>query len=303
MDTSYGIKEYDTKYSFNFTSLHEIGNLTSACLKQKCTRIFSEVKLFLILSLFIPALKAEIIETSDITQITSHISQGTLVLLDIDNTIIQLTQTLGTPEWFSAFYKKRRALNISHEHAMKETVNIYLRVNEISAAKPVDLNTGIIIRNLQEQGIVILGLTSRDDSLYKATINHLKPTSINFNVGKFQDYQLKLQTGAKSKVHNGIIFSGGKHKGECLEEFLSAVNWSPKKIVFVDDQLKAIQEVESAAVKNNTDYIGVRYGYLDDKAKNLNLDIAEIQLAHLEKTGHILSDEDALSLLKTESSG
>jgi hypothetical protein len=91
MNTSYGIKEYDTKYIFNFTSLHEIGNLTSAYLKQKCTRIFSEVKLFLILSLFIPALRAEIIETSDITQITSHISQGTLVLLDIDNTIIQLT--------------------------------------------------------------------------------------------------------------------------------------------------------------------------------------------------------------------
>ncbi len=263
--------------------------------------MFRYLYLILVMILFVPVLSAKVIESSDIAHIISYSDQDTLVLLDIDNTVIQLTQSLGTPQWFSDFYKKKRSMGISHEIATAETLHIYLKVNELSNSKPVDLRTSAIIQKLQEQGIIVLALTSRDDKLFKTTLRHLKPTKLNFNLGKFKDYQLKLKVGEKSKVQNGIIFAGGKHKGACLEEFFSMVNWMPKRVIFVDDQLKAIQEVESSILKSDIDYIGVRYGYLDKHVKSHNLKVSELQLEHFNKSGQIMSDEAALAVLKQRS--
>jgi len=261
------------------------------------------VQLFLTIVLFFKdsSLLAEIVEFKSISQIVSHISPDTLVLLDIDNTVIELPQTLGTPQWFSDYYNKKRKLGMKHEEAMKSTVEIYTQVNEISAAKLVEQDTGSIIKTLQNRGIAVMGLTSRDDALLKTTIRQLESVGVNFNNGVFKDFQANLTLGERSKIKQGIIFTGGKHKGECLLEFLSLANWSPKKIIFVDDQLKNVQEVEVSLLKTPPfiNYKGVRYSFLDDKIKNVDSKLHEVQLDYFNKTNRILSDQEAQVHLDT----
>ena len=48
--------------------------------------------------------------------------------------------------------------------------DIYLKINELSNSRPVDLKTSSIIKKVQEQGIIVLALTSRDDKLFKTTL-------------------------------------------------------------------------------------------------------------------------------------
>lgn len=239
--------------------------------------------------------EAQIVETKDITKVTSYIDKETLVLFDLDNTVMELTQTLGTPEWFSEFYKKHREAGHSHEEATKKTLAVYVPVNERSKAKAVDPKTPELIKGFQKDGIVVLGLTSRDAGLSEATMRQLKDAQVNFNTGKFKEYAKKLSQGERSKVDQGIIFAGGQSKGKCLKEFFSLVNWVPKKIVFIDDQMKSVQEVETTLNDDKIFYTGIRYGYLDDKAKKLDTTVSEIQLEYFNK---ILSDEEALMILK-----
>lgn len=258
---------------------------------------FKQIVCFIFL-LYTTVLDAKIVETPDINQIEYYVDKDSLILLDIDNTVIQLSQTLGTPEWFSDYYKKISASGRAKDDAMQETLKIYLRVNEVSEAKAVDERTVELIQKLQKAGVPILGLTSRDDAMLKTTIRQLKSANVNFNMGRFQNYELKLQAGERSKVQKGIIFAGGKNKGVCLNEFFNATHWKPKRVIFVDDQLKAVQEVEIALLNTHIDYLGLRYSFLDNKVKKLNSNISEIQLEYLNNTGKIISDEAALQILK-----
>lgn len=264
-------------------------------------RMLEDITWFIPLLLLIPlfTLKPQpIIETHNIAKMLSHVNKNTLVLLDIDNTIIELTQTLGTPQWFSIYYQQKIKEGMTHEQAMKETVHIYVKVNHLSNAKPVDTKTAKIIKNLQKKGITILGLTSRDDSLFETTIKHLSFAEVDFNTGKFKNFATKLTSGDRSKVQNGIIFTGGQNKGDCLIDFLSKVQWYPKKVLFVDDQLKNIKEVHQGLKKVNIPFKGIRYSFLDEKLKNINHHIPAIQLECLAKSNKLLSDEEALLILK-----
>lgn len=264
---------------------------------KNCYKAIGCIQLIAALALFSPVSKAQIIESPNIAEVVSHVDKDTLVLFDVDNTLIQLPQFLGTPEWFSDFHKKKVAAGELAEKATKETVTTYILVNQNSAAIPVDPQTSKIIARLQAQGIHVLGLTSRDDVLSQATFRQLKSVGINLNHGRFGRHLIKLAVGEKSKVQGGIIFTGGKNKGHCLEEFLAITRLTPKKILFIDDQIKALQEVETILAKNNINYIGIRYSYLDFKSKVFNSEVAEAQLSHFRKTGRLLSDNEALTTL------
>ncbi len=251
--------------------------------------------LFLIIAL---NANAKIIATDDISTISSYIDKNTLVLLDIDNTIIELAQTLGTPEWCADFYAKKRKLGMPEDEAIKITSEIFTRVNERSDAKPVDLRTSKIIQELQKQGIIVLGLTARAHVLSEATARQLKSSNVNFNVGKFKNKETNTLNGQRTQFKNGIIFAAGHNKGDCLKAFLSVTQWTPKKIVFVDDRLKHVKEVEKAIFKDNIAYTGIHYTLLNKKMKDMNPKVYEIQLEHLNKTNKILSDKDAIALLE-----
>lgn len=257
-------------------------------------KILNYLFLFVIISLFhIGTLRAQIIEIDDIMQVSCHIDQNTLVLFDIDNTVIELPQILGTPQWFSDFYKKQINVGITHDKAMEAAVKIYIQVNERSEAKPCDCRTPKIIQKLQNKGMIVLALTSRDNGLSHTTVRQLNSVGVNFNIGRFKNFQRKLNQGKRSKVENGIIYAGGKNKGNCLKEFFTVAHWIPAKVVFVDDQLKSVQEVEMSFSETNIAYIGIRYGFLDQKIKAINSKIHEIQLEHFNKTHELLSDKEA----------
>jgi hypothetical protein len=95
--------------------------------------------------------------------------------------------------------------------------------------------------------------------------------------------------------HRGILFTSGTHKGMAMAKFLSQIGHMPKSIVFINDKRQNIEEVEVIAEKYGVPFIGLRYGYVDEKVNNFNEDVANLQFQHF---GRIISDEEAERSLK-----
>ncbi len=87
------------------------------------------------------------------------------------------------------------------------------------------------------------------------------------------------------------------HKGKCLEEFFNRVKWQPRKIVFVDDQMKSLEEVKERFIQSDIEYLGIHYCFLKDKITDINCKIYDVQLEYLNRANKLLSDQEAQEIL------
>lgn len=60
-------------------------------------------------------------------------------------------------------------------------------------------------------------------------------------------------------VISGIILTGLKDKGEVLGLALNSINKKFKRIIFIDDQEKYLEEVEKFCAQHGLDFIGIHY--------------------------------------------
>lgn len=58
---------------------------------------------------------------------------------------------------------------------------------------------------------------------------------------------------------DGILCCDIFPKSECLELFLKQIHWIPEKIVFIDDSLKNLVDVEAFCKREGIKYIGIQY--------------------------------------------
>ena len=73
------------------------------------------------------------------------------------------------------------------------------------------------------------------------------------------------------------------------------IDFYPKKIVFIDDKEKNIIDMDEKIINYDIEYVGLRYGFLDEKIKNFNRAISNFQLEYFKK---ILTDEDAEAIIE-----
>ena len=96
----------------------------------------------------------------------------------------------------------------------------------------------------------------------------------------------------------GIMFTSGTNKGVAVFKLFELAGYRPKHVVFVNDKAANIRDVEESVVANGMDFIGLRYGYGDERVASFRPEIAEIQWAH-STLGHLISDEEAEALLES----
>lgn len=244
---------------------------------------------------FIPCqTQAKIIETCNFADILTEIDAETLVFFDIDDTLINTTSMLGnTPCWnylVSKFFHTKWSSD--------KTLDIYAVIQKILHHVPMSLiepNTADIIQDLQQQGILVLGLTARTKNANymqeadKRTYDHLKSVDIDFSL-------TPLPNSNKSPLSffsYGIIFTDTQDKGPFLKTFLTHLGLHPKKVVFIDDKLSQIKSVQKSLKSINIPFVGFRYGKLDNFHTRFNPLIVNIQLEALIKESQVLSDEEA----------
>ena len=148
-----------------------------------------------------------------------------------------------------------------------------------------------LIDELQNKNICVLGLTTRNIDFVFCAIKQLDSLNIDFQ--KTSPLKKTIYFEEAILYRKGILFANGANKGQVLDKFFKKIKFFPKSIVYFDDKLKYIKEVEKFCENYKIPYLGFRYGFLDEKIKNFDSKIADIQHKHFK----ILSDEEAKKML------
>jgi Protein of unknown function (DUF2608) len=250
-------------------------------------------------------LSAEIKEGSRMSEILATAKPDTLVVFDIDNTLIEPRQTLGSDQWLRAEITKQVAAGLqagdvrsvaeakSQESVLAAWKKIQL-VTEVSAVEP---GTPSLIDQRQSEGIVMMGLTARPVDLADRTREQLSRVQI------FLDHRAPLRDDVKLKHEGdpnlqalytrGILFGGNHSKGDLLVRFLESgrMTFRPKQILFIDDRAENVADVDHALDRyGKYPHTSYRYGALDAKVKGFDPAVAEVEWNHFQK---ILSDDEA----------
>lgn len=238
---------------------------------------------------FCSGLSAKIVEVSSVKELPGFLEKEMLVILDIDNTILQTAQLLGSDQWFDHRINEYQAL-MSREEAFEKTYGEWLAIECLTKVKLVEEQTAALISKLQQEGYTIMALTTRSVDLCFCTLRQFKSLGIDLSITPPSHGDFFFLNQRPLLYRRGILFTDGTNRGAALLKFLQKIHYSPKSILFINDKEVQLKEVESICKKTATPFVGLRYGYLDQKVKEFDGKLAQMQF---EQLGSILSDDEA----------
>jgi len=253
--------------------------------------------IFIVLLFVCSYIDAEIIETAHFNEIENYIpNKDILVILDIDNTLIEPVQELGTDQWFYHRLQEYIAKGLNSAEALDITLAEWHAIQSITKMQLVEKQIDETVAHMQKNGYTIMGLTTRGLSLSTRTVEQLHSVGVNLTKTAPTQEEIFFKNGLHYVLfRGGALFTAATHKGKALFTFLDAIDYKPKSVVFINDKATHLREVEVACIEKGIPFIGLRYGYTDERVKNFRKDIADIQFEHF---GHILSDKSAENILK-----
>lgn len=220
----------------------------------------------------------------------------TLVIYDLDNTLIRPTQTLGSDQWFRDLFDRAKASGATEKEANRAAVGPWVKVQKATAVATVEAESPAIVSELQKSGHFVMGLTARPDSLADTTFKQLK--SVGYRLDAHPPVRedldvLNSQGAVAAHFSRGVIFVGpAGDKGQVLVEFLRKTGLDPQSIVFVDDRSGNTESVSRALSGAPYPHTEFRYGAADAWVKSYDSALAQRQWEHFEKTGRLLRDEE-----------
>jgi len=177
--------------------------------------------------------------------ITEHTIPNTLVILDCDETILKFEGELREiykwwKETFNKFFEECQDFDLA-EYKTNELWKKKIRdCDKFSHTDESGLTK--MIEEAREVGNVVIIVTARDDELAIITKKHLN------EIGFVAD-ELKLKSDISAHhENNGIFHTSGKSKGKVADEICKELGF--KNIVFVDDMLFNLEDVENICSKD-----------------------------------------------------
>lgn len=251
--------------------------------------------------MFSTALLADIKPIDSLDQILPVADEKTIVFLDVDETLVELSIMLGRKAWRQyARNQLKKEKSEAEVDALCDQIT-YLFAKQISYL-PIEEKTVECVTQLQEQNIPVFALTSRGkhhwydmpvDDGERLTILHLQQAGIDLN----QSHPLtKDPLFTHQSYGQGVFFTYPlEDKGELIEELFALTDYRPSQIIFVDDKIDYARSVDRALQKLGIPSLCFHYRYIE-RHDPFDPMIAHIQLEHLLLSGKILSNAEAAGL-------
>ncbi|OGT42252.1 MAG: hypothetical protein A3F42_05190 [Gammaproteobacteria bacterium RIFCSPHIGHO2_12_FULL_37_34] len=213
------------------------------------------------------------IESKHIRDVLTHTSCNSFVIFDLDNTLVESTQEMGGDQWFVSLSQYAAKMVVDSAEAASLVLSIYHEVQFHIDLRAVQKEAIRIIQILQDLSIPVLALTTRGSKISEPTLSQLNKIGIHFSKQWSDDFiALPRHERYSPTFREGIIFCDGADKGKCLNEFFNYKQFYPEHVVMVDDKAKYLVSVGKVVTQYGAQFIGLRYGYLDEKIKTFNLE-------------------------------
>lgn len=219
-------------------------------------------------------------EMQHVCEVTSHVADGkTIVIFDLDNTLVCPKQELGSDQWFFKIVDNATARGISTHDAIEELVPLYYHIHQHIDLQPVEPDTIDVLRQLKNRNAPVIALTARRAPNAERTHEQLRNAGIQLNPPAQMLTRMIIHTKEPALLLDGIIFCGNNDKGSALEQVFAQCGIPlPERIVYVDDKRSHLDAVARFCKKSGIEYIGLRYGYLDAAVKAYDVKKADKQL-------------------------
>lgn len=273
---------------------------------------------YIAFALFLSILHADHTQITSFKEISKELNDSdetTLIIFDIDEVLITTEDHFIHPyseNTFMPLVQKAMANAITFEDKkeLEEKLSLcFLQPKRVL----IEENTPHLIKGLKDKGIKVIALTSCQTGTFgiipkveRWRIDHLNSLNINFS-SSFphikRQFLAEIATPGKTAplYEDGILFSYGYKKGEVLKAFLKQCNFTPSKVVFIDDLDENLDSVKAALDSLNIELKEYQYAgatrFFKQKADET---ILKYQLAHLIKNSEWLSDSEVVTRIERE---
>ncbi len=196
-------------------------------------------------------------------QVIPNLDENSFVVFDRDDTLLQGIDCIESElrKQFVSMWKEI--------YSSKDTDSLLCNIQSQHHVL-VDKHSPELIEQLQKQRVNVIVLTrgcygkgAAGEQVEDLCIAAFKSANINLETS-FSLYSGNVLTEVVNDGHSpffkhGILFSNTCDKGESLKAFLRMVNLKPNHLIFVDDKLHYVQEVEKFAQANAIPFLGLHY--------------------------------------------
>jgi len=227
--------------------------------------------LAIMLLLLASVVRAEVREISTMAQIRPELTPATLLVFDIDNTLVEPIGNIGSDQWYYYLVKAiaRDDKTLTADAAEAKAGEIWSKTIKTVSVQPVEAITPALIREQQKRGLKIMALTARGVEDAEATFRQLKDIGVDLTVTAPRKDD--LATEQKGLYTRGVFFVGdGPDKGKTLVAFLKKIGLRPTKVVFADDKPHHAKNVDAALTAAGIPSVSFRYGAADAKVRAFN---------------------------------
>jgi hypothetical protein len=202
-----------------------------------------------------------------------------LILIDIDDTLFQSAQLIGTPNWYYHLLNMVVQAGVSKQEAQKIVGRIDKVIQENIHVELIEEATLAAINRWQEQGAFVVGITSRSGFFADVTEKQLAQIGLNFSHSRFACLEENWDKN-QGDLQNGVLYVGDRlTKGAVVGHFISLLEFCGFEIrllAAVDDQARYINQSAEVAKKNGLNYLGNIYGRASSRGFDLRQAIEEV---------------------------
>ncbi|MEC8383068.1 MAG: DUF2608 domain-containing protein [Pseudomonadota bacterium] len=221
--------------------------------------------------LYVKNCHAEIIKADNFDvlakEVTQWVSKDSLVLFDVDDVLISPTDAFD----FRNKIRKDLKKEISEDKSKRQVQVMFSDFFLKRKVKLVNKDMPKLLGFLKNAKIPTTALSAwwtgsfgTIEQMEKQRLKELDQVQISFaDLSPFKkDMRFashKTESGGTPLVIEGIILTALADKGEVLGLVLKKSKYKFKRIIFIDDQMKYLKEVESFCRKQGVDFFGVHY--------------------------------------------
>jgi hypothetical protein len=215
--------------------------------------------------------QSQVVEYSSISDVLQHLTaplSHTVLVFDIDNTLIKPQGWIGGSSWFEHLLHEKVAVGMAQQEAYTSVVELCTQLQPYLTWLPVEQETVATVQQFQKSGAQVLAMTGRGPEQAEITVRQLQSIGLSF-VHSCPSITL---IDSWYTIQEGVVFSSFYEKGKVLVDFLSKVTAPISTVICIDDMLRNIQSIERALIKHRSDlaFIGVQYTHLNDEVAAFN---------------------------------
>ncbi|MFL5811955.1 MAG: DUF2608 domain-containing protein [Bdellovibrionia bacterium] len=241
---------------------------------------------------------AEVREVRSMRDILGFINPRGFVVFDIDNTITEPVQTIGSDQFFSYLVEKGKASGLAEKDAVEQALQQASWIQPITRVKAVESITPALIAHLQRNGVPVVALTARPLKWSEGTLRQLGSIYVNFPTAPRPRFPVLGGSTPVCTYIRGVLFmSPHGNKGDCLIAYMNETRIHPERVIFIDDKVKNVTDVEAALSKTPLTHTSLRYGAADTRVASFDKTLAEFEWAYYLRFRVILSDQEAYRLM------